>query len=69
VESLADLVALVIGVGLAILIGIPVLSFAITVAITAVALQIAIIGAILGYLIGIPWSIWFRLRHGRWPES
>ena len=57
------------GVGIAIVIGIPLVSFAITAAITLVALQIAIMAAILGYLIGIPWSIWFRLRHGRWPES
>ena len=61
--------AVVVGLAFAIVIGIPVLSFALTAAITVIALQIAIIGAILGYLIGIPWSIWFRLRHGRWPES
>lgn len=54
---------------MAIVIGIPLVSFAVTAAVTIAALQLAIIGAILGYLIGIPWSIWFRLRHGRWPEA
>ena len=58
-----------IGVGIAIVIGIPLVSFAVTAAVTIAALQLAIIGAILGYLIGIPWSIWFRLRNGRWPQS
>ena len=58
-----------LGLALAVVIGIPLVSFAVMVAVTMVALQLAIIGAILGYLIGIPWSIWFRLRHGRWPES
>ena len=46
-------------------IGIPLVSFVVSVAITAFALQLAVIGDILGYLIGIPWSIWFRFRHGR----
>ena len=58
-----------VGVGIAIVIGIPLVSFAVTAAVTIAALQLAIIGAMLGYLIGIPWSIWFRLRHGRWPEA
>lgn len=58
-----------VGVGIAIVIGIPLVSFVVTAAVTIAALQLAIIGAILGYLIGIPWSIWFRLRHGRWPQA
>jgi hypothetical protein len=38
-------------------------------AITIAALRLAVTDAIHGDLIGIPWSIWFRLRHGRWPGS
>ena len=37
-------------------------------ALTVVALQVGVVVALIGYLVGIPWSIWFRLRHGRWPE-
>ena len=40
-----------------------------TMAVTAAALTIGIVGSILLYLIGIPWSIWFRLSKGRWPEE
>jgi VIT1/CCC1 family predicted Fe2+/Mn2+ transporter len=69
VETLGDLVALVVGGAIGLVIIIPLASVAITVAITLVALQVAIVGAIVGYLIGIPWSIWFRWHHGRWPES
>jgi len=69
VEAIGDLIALVFGVGLALVIGIPLVSFMIVAAVTLFALQIAIVVAIVGYIVGIPWSIYFRVRHGRWPES
>jgi len=69
VETIGDLIALVVGVGLALVIGIPLVSFVVVAAVTLFALQIAIVVAILGYVIGIPWSICYRSRHGRWPES
>jgi len=65
VESLGEVVSLVIGIAVLIVIGIPLLAFALTAGLTIVALQIAVVAAILGYIIGIPWSILFRLRHGR----
>lgn len=56
-------------------IGIPILiiiwslfSTILTAVLTVVFMQVAIVVAFAGYLIGIPWSIGFRLRHGRWPE-
>lgn len=56
-------------------IGIPILiiiwslfSTILTAVLTVVFMQVAIVVAFAGYLIGIPWSIGFRLRNGRWPE-
>ena len=42
-ESLGDLLAVVVGLAIAIVIGIPIVSFALTAAITVIALQIAMI--------------------------
>lgn len=70
--DIADIVAVigsVIGVAIVAVILIPVFSAVIVGAITVAAIQIGIVVAIGGYLLGIPWSIWFRLRHGRWPEA
>jgi len=64
-----DIIGTVVGLVILVVMGIPVLSLAITAAITVITLQVAIVVAILGYLVGIPWSIWFRWRHGRWPEG
>ena len=58
----------VIGLLLLLLVGIPIIGLALTVALGAFALQVAIVGAIIGYLIGIPWAIWFRVANGRWPQ-
>jgi hypothetical protein len=66
---MGEVVETVIGIAVFILFGIPVISFALTAATTAIALQVAIAVAIAGYLLGIPWSIWFRVRHGRWPSA
>lgn len=50
------------------LIGIPLLSFIVTTGIFVNLLQWGLMLAILGYLLGIPWSIWFRVTKGRWPR-
>lgn len=57
-----------IGAAIGTIIGIPVTGFAVTAAVTVVALQIAIVVAIGGYLLGIPYSIAFRITKGRWPQ-
>ena len=66
--GLGDVVATVVGIAILVVVGIPVIGMVLTVAATAVALQVAIVVAVGGYLLGIPWSIYFRLRHGRWPR-
>jgi hypothetical protein len=33
-----------------------------------VAVQLGVFIAMVGYVIGIPWSIWFRATKGRWPS-
>ena len=66
--GLGDVVATVVGIAILVVVGIPVIGMVVTVAATAVALQVAIVVAVGGYLLGIPWSIYFRLRHGRWPR-
>jgi hypothetical protein len=54
------MIATVIGIGILMVVGIPVIGVVLTVAITF---------AIGGYLLGIPWALWFRITHGRWPQS
>ena len=66
-EAFRVIVWLVIGIPLALLIW-SVASSIIVAAITLVALQVGVLIALIGYLIGIPWSMAFRLRTGRWPE-
>ena len=58
-----------VGIALLVVVGIPVIGFAVTAAATVVALQVAIVVAIGGYLLGIPYSIAFRIMKGRWPQS
>lgn len=67
--NLLDIIAAVVGIAIAAVILVPLFSAVIVGAITVAAIQIAVVVAIGGYLVGIPWSIWFRLRHGRWPEA
>lgn len=66
-EPFRVIVWLVIGIPVALLIW-SVASAFIVAALTAVAIQLGVIGAFIGYLLGIPWSIWFRFTNGRWPE-
>lgn len=66
-ELFRVVVWVVIGIPMAILL-LSVLSPIIVAAITLVAIQVGVFLALIGYIIGIPWSIWFRIRHGRWPN-
>lgn len=69
VEQLFRVVVwVVIGIPVAILIFSLFATF-LTVKLAALALMWGVTIALIGYLLGIPWSIWFRLRHGRWPQS
>jgi hypothetical protein len=51
-----------------VVVGIPVIGFAVTAAATIVALKVAIVVAIGGYLLGIPYGIAFLIKEGRWPQ-
>lgn len=63
--DIGEAIGLVIGA----LIAIPIIGLALVFGISVIALQVAVFVAIVGYIIGIPWSIYFRVRHGRWPEN
>lgn len=52
----------------ALVIIIPVVSFALTVGIFVNLLQLGLALAIGGYLLGIPYAIAFRAYKGRWPS-
>lgn len=68
VEELFRVVVwLVIGIPIALLL-LSVFTTLLTVKLTFVFLAVGVFVAAVGYLIGIPWSIWFRATHGRWPE-
>ena len=66
---MGDIIATVVGIAILVVVGIPVIGFVLTAAVTVVAMQVAIVVSIGGYLVGIPWAVWFRVTHGRWPES
>jgi len=55
----------VVGIAILVVVGIPVIGFAVTAAATVVALQVAIGG----YRMGIPYNIAFRIMRGRWPQQ
>lgn len=66
---MGDVIATVVGLAILVVVGIPVISAVVVAGITVLALQIAIVVAVGGYILGIPYSIWFRLSKGRWPQS
>ena len=65
---MGDIIATVVGIAILVVVGIPVIGFVLTAAVTVVAMQVAIVVAIGGYLVGIPYSIAFRIVKGRWPQ-
>lgn len=67
--NLLDIIATLVGVAIAAVILVPIFSAVIVGAITVAAIQFGIVAAIGGYLIGIPWSLWFRVTSGRWPDA
>jgi hypothetical protein len=66
-EPFRVVVWLVIGIPVALLIW-SVASAFIVAALTVVAVQLGVFIAMVGYVVGIPWSIWFRATRGRWPS-
>ena len=61
---MGDVIATAVGLAVLIVVGIPVISAVVVAGITVLALQIAIVVAVGGYILGIPYSIWFRLSKG-----
>ena len=63
--DIAEVIGAVVGIAILVVVGIPVIGFAVTAAATVVALQVAIGG----YRMGIPYNIAFRIMRGRWPQQ
>lgn len=56
----------VVGIGLFILVGIPIISGVIVVVLTAIALTFALVGSMALYVVGMPVAVWRRVRDGVW---
>jgi len=57
----------ILGIVLLFILGIPLMSMALTINIFSVLLQTGLALAIFGWLLGIPYAFIFRYRKGRWP--
>lgn len=66
--DIGEAIGTIVGIALLLVVGIPIIGAVLTVAVTAIALQVAIVVAVGGYLLGIPYSIAFRVVKGRWPQ-
>ena len=66
-EPFRVVVWLVVGIPVALLIW-SVASAFLVAALTVVAIQIGVVIAMVSYVVGVPWSLWFRATKGRWPQ-
>jgi hypothetical protein len=64
-----DLIETVGGIFVAVLVGIPLLSLALTIIVGFLIGAAMFLGYMALYVVGIPLAIYFRLRFGYWPHD